>query len=101
MNYLSVFSTKTEKEQLAEAAPKPNKFLAAHIRTRLSNGWPPESRFLKILAQIPDEVLIAMQKTHEAQKREHAARLAEARKRKAAASQTPLARLTARALANA
>jgi hypothetical protein len=67
---------------------------AREIRRKLANGYPAGSRFLLILAQIPDAQLVMMQAEHDADKREHLALTAMYVQRKKTEKANPMARLT-------
>lgn len=94
MNY----SNKLMSDEQIKEEPV-NIHLAAHIRRKMSHGWPPGCAYLRILSSLSDAELIAMKKAHDSELREHHELLSIFRSRKAAASSTPLSRVTAAAMA--
>ena len=76
-----------------------NVHLAAHIRRKMAEGWPVGCTYLRMLASLSDAQLIAMKKAHDAEAKDHYELMGIARSRAAKATDTPLARVTAAAMA--
>ena len=76
-----------------------NVHLAAHIRRKMSEGWPMGCAYLRILNSLSDAQLIEQKKAHDAEVREHHELLSIARSRQAKAANTHLSRVTAAAMA--
>ena len=93
MNYSNRFASEQTKEEPV------NIHLAAHIRRKMAEGWPVGCAYLRILNSLTDAQLIAQKKAHDAEAREHHELMSIARSRVAKASDTPLARVTAAAMA--
>jgi hypothetical protein len=74
MDYSNEFKSNEQISEDAQRVAAPvNKHLASHLRRRLANGYPPNSRFLQVLAQISDAELVQQEREFSHEKTEHLA----------------------------